>query len=256
MGPKKLSKLKAKSKAGKVKSNAKGGKAPKADKKGGGKGDKSKLKKGSKISAVGSAIKKEKDNKKAKADKSKVGKKPSRTDAGKGKGKGKGKEPSKKKSTKIDEVAGSEVATPPPSEVPASKIPPASPEVTAKNLEVLKSILDLIEKLKPDQVNIPIKEDLDRVQALVKNISYRNSGQLARMTSIQYTETQLSVFKIVSPTMSFDTEDKLAVTLTKEKDGQPVVGSKTEAPTAGSASLPEVKLGFAFTEPKLIVTKE
>jgi len=233
MPPKKNSKPKPKAK-GKP-SKADGAKKAKSASKPKNKGKDASKKVGSKASAS------------KKAD-SKAKGKGSKTDLSKAKGKKSGKkEPSVKKgledskTDKTQAVKGEEV----------KKIAAPTPEIVAKNAEFLKSIEELIEKLKPDQVTQFVKDDLDRVQALVKNIAFRNSGQMNRMSAIDYTELQLAVFKKVSPDLLIDCEDKLFMTITGAKGASPAGNVKLDK----TMVLPDVKLAVEFKEPKLVVTK-
>ncbi|KAJ6219668.1 hypothetical protein RDWZM_005480 [Blomia tropicalis] len=164
------------------------------------------------------------------------------------KGKGKVKAKSTKKEEKKDAPAGDDTPAPSPSTTSAAgsapPLPPASPEQVAKNKDLLQKILTLLEGLKPGHVTRTSKDDLDKVQQLVKNITFRDGGEPSRVREVQLTDTQKAVIKQICG-IGCEDLDNLMMTVTKDS------GPEDPAKTKGGT----VKVNYPFEKLDFVQTK-
>ena len=198
-------------------------------------------------------------SKAAKKDKKKAGVKPkktaSKTNKSKVKGakgskssKGKGGKGSKGKGSKTSVKSSASLKgskTPSSTSVKSAKVvPPATPETLAKNKDLLDKICNLMANLKADQVTRSSKDDLDKIQLLIKNISFRDGGELGRVREVPLTEKQQAVIKMISDVGCEDI-DTMAMTVT----------DKNEATTGKSITAGEPKVNYPYEKLEFVPTK-
>ena len=80
----------------------------------------------------------------------------------------------------------------------AESISPATEETASKNQKQIDMIVELLNGVRTDFVTRHIKDDLDRIQTLVKNVTYREAAQTSRVVPVHFTELQRAVIKMVS----------------------------------------------------------
>lgn len=106
----------------------------------------------------------------------------------------------------------------------------ATPEQIKKNQEMLDKVFKLMETLKPDQVTRSSKDDLSKVQQLIKNITYRDNGDKSRVREVELTDKQKEIIKLVSGSVCDSQVDVMGVTMTEGEEGKSVSGDKINFP--------------------------
>ena len=95
-----------------------------------------------------------------------------------------------------------------------------SPEIVANNKAMLEKIILLMEKIRVDQITRDNKDDLDKIQQLIKNIAFRDGGEPTRAREVQLSEHQKAIIKMISGDASLDESDHLMMTVTDSKDAR------------------------------------
>lgn len=157
----------------------------------------------------------------SKGDKKGKGSKPSKTGSKTGKkgrkgskiNKGKGSKDSKSKSSSGTSV-GSLVST-------------ANPAQISKNKGILEKICTLLEKTKPELVTRTMKDDLNKIQQIIQNISMRDHGDLDRVRDVPLSERQKDVIWKISG-LNCDEVDTLNITMTEGSDPVPPIDDSKE----------------------------
>ena len=125
----------------------------------------------------------------------------------------------------------------------AKPVSKATPEQINKNAEQLAKICKLLESLKPDQVTRTSKDDLDKIQLLIKNITFRDNGETGRVHDVPLSDKQKHVIKLVSDAKGLDEVDTMAMTVTE--------GNATE----GKSTIVGEKINFPFEKLDFVQTK-
>ncbi|KAH9406544.1 hypothetical protein TYRP_013525 [Tyrophagus putrescentiae] len=79
----------------------------------------------------------------------------------------------------------------------AESISGAAPDVVTKNQEQIDMIIKLLEGVTTDFVTRHIKDDLDRIQTMIRNITHREAGEDSKVIKVHFTESQKAVIKLV-----------------------------------------------------------
>lgn len=96
----------------------------------------------------------------------------------------------------------------------ASLMPTANPEQISKNKGILEKICTLLEKTKPEQVTRTTKDDLNKIQQIIQNISMRDHGDLDRVRDVPLSEKQKAIIWKISG-LNCDDVDTLTLTITE-----------------------------------------
>lgn len=101
-----------------------------------------------------------------------------------------------------------------------------TPEQIGKNKLLLDKICAFLESTKPDEVTPKTKNDLDKIQQLIKNISFRDNGAPERVIEVALTEKQKAVILEITGLVCDDT-DNIPMTVNADTDGK-TSGAKGE----------------------------
>ena len=181
--------------------------------------------------------KKEKDKGKGKPDKDAKGK------SDKGKTDKSKNDKSKNDKSKNDKAKAADKSK---SEKPANKDePPKELTKEAKaNREAIDKIIELLRGVRPEQVTKNNKDDLDKIQTMIKNIQYRDAGESSRVREVVFTEQQKAVIKMVAGIGVDEEESKMALT-----------ESPSGGATVAKAPAPPPKITMPFQKLELVPTK-
>ena len=147
-------------------------------------------------------------------------------------------------------IMKSKVAQPP---------PPPPTAIVAKNQTLLNKIILLMEGLKAEAVTRSTKDDLDKIQALMKNIQFRDNGNYDRIREIQFTDVQKLVIKAVSG-LEIDSQDtNLYITITTNS-GKGLPQMTTAKTNQGNkvntvSNIPTPNIEFPYERLEFVVTK-
>lgn len=92
-----------------------------------------------------------------------------------------------------------------------------TPEAIGKNKQLLDKICAFLESTKPDEVTPKTKSDLDKIQQLIKNISFRDNGAPERVVEVALTEKQKAVILEITGLVCGDV-DNIPMTVNADEE--------------------------------------